>query len=71
MLAKNLRKFREKKGLWQYELAKKANVPQSAIHYIEAGQRSPTVKTLQKLAAALEVSVNELLEDNVQQLKVG
>jgi len=48
----------------QAQLAKKAGVPQSAISDIENGKRNPRIDTLQKLANALDVSLNELLEDD-------
>lgn len=59
-LSKQLAKFRG--SITQAELAKKANVPQSAISEIEAGKRIPRVDTLEKLAAALGVSMAELVE---------
>ena len=48
----------------QAQLAKKAGVLQSTISDIENGKRNPRIDTLQKLANALDVSLNELLEDN-------
>ena len=59
-----LKEIRLKAKLSQQELAKKAGIGQSTIHYIETGHKSPTYKILQKLANALDVSLNELLEDN-------
>lgn len=62
MLAANLKLFREQKGLSQNQLAKLSNVPQSAIHYIEKGERNPGLQTIEKLATGLGVSVYKLLE---------
>jgi len=57
-----LKEIRLTQNLSQQELAKKAGVGQSTIHYIESGVKSPTFKVLEKLAAALGVSVAELIE---------
>ncbi|MGE5585793.1 MAG: helix-turn-helix domain-containing protein [Bacillota bacterium] len=56
--------LREQLGLSQQELAKAAGVAQSSIHYIEMGRKSPTTRTLQKLAAALGVPASELLDES-------
>lgn len=59
-----IKTLREQLGLSQQELAKAAGVAQSSIHYIETGQKSPTTRTLQKLAAALGVPASELLDES-------
>lgn len=58
-----LKELREQRNLSQQELARRAGIAQSSIHYIETGQKSPTYRILQKLASALGVSVADLLED--------
>ncbi|NPV80695.1 MAG: helix-turn-helix transcriptional regulator [Firmicutes bacterium] len=60
-----IKALREQRRLSQQELAKAAGVAQASIHYIETGQKSPTVRTLDKLAAALGVPVSELLDDKI------
>lgn len=50
-----------KRGLSQYELARAANVSQGLIWQIEAGRKTPRLKTLLRLAEALSVSPEELL----------
>ena len=62
---------REQQGLSKSELSRKSGVALSFINYIEAGQKSPTLRTLEKLALAMGVSVTELLEDNVTNKAVG
>ncbi|HSW65183.1 MAG TPA: helix-turn-helix transcriptional regulator [Dissulfurispiraceae bacterium] len=57
-----LKKFRLAQKLSQKELSSLAGVGQSTIHYIETGQKSPTVKVVVKLAVALGVSIDELLD---------
>lgn len=57
-----LKQLREKKGLTQVELAKKARVTQAYIAKLETGDKTnPSLVILQRLAKALRVSVTELL----------
>ncbi|ULR41372.1 helix-turn-helix domain-containing protein [Thermus sp. NEB1569] len=61
MIGERLRELRLKRGLSQYELARAANVSQGLIWQIEAGRKTPRLKTLLRLAEALSVSPEELL----------
>ena len=62
ILAENLRKLREKKGLSQDRIAKLADVANNTIIKIEQGEnKNPTLETLKKIAKALEVSIEELV----------
>lgn len=60
-----IKTLREQKNMSQHSLANLAGVAQSSIHYIETGQKSPTVKLLEKIAVALNVSIVELLDKKV------
>ncbi len=55
-----VRRLREEKGWGQKELAYHAGLSQSVISEIETGKRSPSARTMRKLAAALEVEVRAL-----------
>jgi transcriptional regulator with XRE-family HTH domain len=62
-ITKNLRKLREAKGLSQERLARLADVANNTIVKIEAGKnQNPTLDTLKKIANALDISVNDLIE---------
>ena len=61
MIGERLRELRLKRGLSQDELARRANVTQGLIWQIEAGRRTPSLRTLLRLAEALSVSPEELL----------
>ncbi|MCX7779643.1 MAG: helix-turn-helix domain-containing protein [Negativicutes bacterium] len=64
-IAQKILFFRDLRGLSQTELSEKSGVPQSSISKIETGQlKNPGGITLQKLAAALGVSVAEMLNDS-------
>lgn len=64
ILAEKITELRTEKGWSQTELAKRANIAQSHISYIEKDKRNkrPSFDTLVKLARALGVSVEELVE---------
>lgn len=66
-----LKEIRENLGLSQAELADKAGISQPYVGAIEAGRKSPTLRTLQKLAAALGISVTDLLKKDVGNKVVG
>ena len=56
-----LKRLREKRAMTQQRLANKAGVAQSEISHLEGGARDPRLSTTLKIAAALEVSVEDLL----------
>ncbi|NPV72886.1 MAG: helix-turn-helix transcriptional regulator [Pelotomaculum sp.] len=58
-----LKEIREKRGISVAGLAKQSKVAYSYIYEIEQGTKSPTIRTLEKLAAALGVSVAALLDE--------
>lgn len=59
----NIHKLRKMRGLSQAELAERAGLSQPSIGAIEAGRKSPTLRTLEKIASALGISVSDLLEE--------
>ena len=61
MLAQNIKKLRNQRKLSQEELAKKAGVTYSTLIKLESGvNKNPTIKTIQQIAAALDVTLDEL-----------
>jgi len=61
-LAKNVKKLREAKGLSQEKLARLADVANNTLIKMETGEnKNPTLETLKKVAKALEVSVDDLI----------
>ena len=58
----NLQKLREKNGKTRKQMSEEIGVSLSAYTNYEAGNRAPNVSTLPKIAAALNVSTDELLE---------
>jgi len=58
---KRLREWRQKRGLTQEELARKAGVPVVSVSHFETGHRFPNAESLRRLADALGVSTDYLL----------
>jgi DNA-binding XRE family transcriptional regulator len=56
-IAMQVIELREKHGLTQAELAKRCGVDQADISHIERGATSPTTRTLQRIAEALDADV--------------
>lgn len=62
-IGKNIKKLRLAKGLSQDRLSKLADVSYNSIIKLETGGiTNPTIETLQKIAKALEVQVDDLLK---------
>ena len=62
-IGKNIRKLRKQKGLSQDRLSKLADISYNTVIKLESGNiTNPSVDTLQKLARALNVGVDDLLK---------
>ena len=61
-LAMNLKRVRQRRGMTQAELARKARVSLPYVGRLEIGRHDPKLSTLRRLAKALGVSVGELVE---------
>jgi len=61
-LANNIKKLRETKGLSQEKLARLADVANNTLIKMESGEnQNPTLNSLKKVAKALGVSVDDLI----------
>lgn len=56
-----LRQLRESEDLTQTQFAKKVKLSQAAISQFEEGKRIPSTRALQKIAAGLGISIDNLL----------
>jgi len=65
ILAKNLKENRRRLGITQPELAERANMSTQYLAMIEIARKFPTAVILERLAAALNVSPNELFSVDV------
>lgn len=64
-----IKKFREEKGYTQAELAKKANIGSGTLGDIESGRNKSTIKTINKIADALELT--EMKKDELDLAFLG
>jgi len=59
-LGRHIQKFRKKAKLTQEELANKVNLSTKYIQFIETAHRRPSLKTLHKVAKALNIKIKDL-----------
>jgi XRE family transcriptional regulator, master regulator for biofilm formation len=67
-LGKQIKKMRLRKGLSITKLAKKAGISKGYLSSIESHKTNPSAHMIQKLAKALEVPVEQLLNIQVELL---
>jgi len=60
-LGENVRVLREGRGLTQAQIAKVAGIPRATWGNMESGEANPTLAVLVRVAAALQVRLEELL----------
>ena len=62
-IGKNIKQYRQGKGLSQDKLSKLADLSLNTVVKIELDESpNPTIETIQRIAKALEVSVDDLLK---------
>ncbi len=69
-LGNNILKFRKKKGLSQESLGEKIDVTRQTISNWELGVTSPNPEQLKLLSKELEVSIDELVDNDIQNVLV-
>lgn len=69
MLGKRIKKLRLEKGMAQVDLVAKmhGNIDTTNISRIESGRTNPTIYSLYRLSEALEISISELLNFEVNE----
>src|SRR5580704_16407556 len=60
-LGKNIKLLREARGFSQQQIAAIAGVPRATWSHLESGAANPTLGVLHRAAAALQVSIEELI----------
>ena len=61
-LAVNMKKIRARKHMSQGDICRELGVDRAYISTIESGKQNPTLLTIERIAKALGVSVDELLK---------
>ena len=59
-ISTKLKDLRRAQNLTQAQVAERSGLPQSHISRLEAGQHSPSLRTVEKLAHAFNVSIGAL-----------
>ena len=60
ILGRKIKLYRKRVGITQEELADKVNLTSTYIGFIEQGRYSPSLKTAQKIAKVLKISLSDL-----------
>lgn len=68
-LGENIRIHRKNAKLTQMELAQKANISRSYLADVERDRYNPSIDTIKALAAALNVPVTSLIDEDDEKLK--
>jgi transcriptional regulator with XRE-family HTH domain len=63
MFARNLKEIRAKRGLSQEELADIAGLHRTYVGSVERGERNISIDNMERLASALNVQIQDLLND--------
>ena len=71
IVGERVRQVREFRNLKGKELAAIARISAPEVSQVEQGHRTPRVDILQKIAAALEVSVSYLLGEEDEEVSLG
>lgn len=66
-VGKRISFFRKQKGMTVNKLANKAGISQSYLRSIELEEKNPTVEFLSYICEALDISLKEFFDDNVEQ----
>ena len=70
-VAQLLRREREKRGLSMNGVAERAGLSQQMVSYVERGMRNPTLETLLRIAAAIEIDIAEVLRQAIKTADQG
>jgi transcriptional regulator with XRE-family HTH domain len=65
-VARLLRQAREKRGLSMNVVAERAGLSQQMVSYVEREMRNPTLETLLRIAAAIEIDLAQILRQASQ-----
>jgi len=57
---RNIVRIRQEKGYTQERLAYESGISKGFLSEIESGKKSPTIRTLEKIAETLEITLSEL-----------
>ncbi len=59
---KNIRRIREKKDMTQGDICRACDLDRAYVSNLEAGKKNPTLATIERIAKALDVSIDKLMK---------
>lgn len=62
-IGSRIKELRKEKGISQEKLAFSANLDRTYVASVESGKRNPSVKSLEKILVALDVSFEEFFKN--------
>jgi transcriptional regulator with XRE-family HTH domain len=68
-VARILRREREKRGLSMNRVAERAGLSQQMVSFVEREMRNPTLETLLRIAAAIEIDFIQVLREAMASLR--
>jgi len=63
LLGRRIKEERKKKGMTQEKLAELSGISNNFISYIESGNKNASLKTIKKIADALEITLSDLFRE--------
>jgi len=57
-----LREARERRGVSKYALAERSGLSEQMIGYVERGARNPSLETVVRISAGLEVNLGDIIK---------
>ena len=70
IIADNVKLYRKKQNLTQFELAEKAELSIDSIKRIEHGSRTMSLENFMRVADALDVPLSYLMYENLNQIPI-
>lgn len=70
VIGENTRKYRERSGLTQADLAERVGVGTAFISRVERGQKRMRIETMVAVASALDISVDLLINEQSKNAKI-
>jgi transcriptional regulator with XRE-family HTH domain len=68
-IGKNIKRFREKSGINQSDIAEYCGIPRELLSYYETGKREVSLLHLEKIAEFLNIEIDVFLEENPREIK--
>lgn len=70
IIADNVKLYRKKQGLTQFELAERAELSVDSIKRIEGGSRTMSLDNFMRIASALSVPLSYLIYENLNEIPI-